>query len=130
MKLENHIAKLREHISALEWALEQDNQSAIGFHASAGSVELLSILLHKLGKVTADFQLNHSWFKSRRIAETKLPLSFPKKVEIMSIMEEIEELRNPLCYGSPRPEEAVAEIADCFRRLKLVVEGVLGDKLE
>ena len=130
MRLENHIAKLREHTRALEWALEQDNQSAIGFHASAGSVELLSILLHKLGKVTADFQINHAWFKSRRILEAKLNADFPRKEEIIAVMEEIEELRNPLCYGSPRPEEAVAEMADCFRGLKATIEEILGEKLD
>jgi len=130
MKLENHISKLREHIIALEWALEHDNQSSIGFHASAGSVELLSVLLHRLGKATADFQLNHTWFKSRKVIETKLDFDFPGKAEIISIMEEIEDLRNPLCYGSPRPEEAVTEMADCFRQLKAMVEKILGDKLD
>ncbi|MBM3303734.1 MAG: hypothetical protein FJY76_01450 [Candidatus Aenigmarchaeota archaeon] len=130
MKLENHALKLREHLRALEWAVRQDNQSSIGFHASAGSVEVLSILLHRLMKVQLDFQINHGWFKSKGVLSQKMPFDFPRKEEILRLMWNIEELRNPLCYGSPRPESSIDEILESFYKIKEIVEGILGEKLE
>ena len=130
MKLENHMLKLREHLKALEWGVKQNNQSSIGFHASAGSVEMLSILLHRLRKVQADFQLNHTWFKSDGVLEKKLPFDFPHKEEIIGLIKGIEELRNPLCYGSPKLESSIDEVLEHFYKIKEIVEGVLGEKLE
>jgi hypothetical protein len=62
MKLENHLKKLHEHMDGLEWGIKQNNHSSIGFHASQGGVELVSIYLHKLNLIPADIQLKHTWF--------------------------------------------------------------------
>lgn len=127
MKLEGHVQKLCEHMAGLEWGLRQNNDSAVGFHASAGSVELLSILLHRLELVTPGFQVNHTWFRSRKVMEVKFNFDFPRKTEILAGMEEIEELRNPLCYGVRDPGK-VRLIAERFRRLRGAVEDVTGDR--
>ncbi len=130
MKLENHMIALKEHTEALEWAIKRRNQTSIGFHASSGSIELLAILLHRLEKVPADFQLNHTWFKSDKIVKSKLTFDFPCKEDILSILERIEELRNPLCYGAPKPESTIDEILENFNKLKKNVGGILGDNFD
>lgn len=114
----------------MEWGLRQNNHSAVGFHASAGSVELVSILLHKLEVVSLGFQINHIWFRSKRTIETKFDFEFPKKAEIMTLMEEIEELRNPLCYGAPRKEESIEIMTEKFHELKEVIEGMTGERYD
>ena len=100
MKLESHVSKLKEHISGLEWGIMQENHSAIGFHASAGSIELLSILLHKLEIISAGFQINHVWFRSSNMIENKFDFDFTNKNKILSIMKEI---TKPLMFLSMLP---------------------------
>lgn len=126
MKLERHIEKLKEHVSGLEWGIRQNNSSSVGFHASAGSVELLSILLHKLELISPGFQINHTWFRSKSTIETKFSFDFPKKTEIITILEEIEDLRDPLCYGAPESER-MEMMTEGFHKLKGLVEGITGE---
>lgn len=130
MKLENHLKKLKEHMNGLEWGIRQNNYSAIGFHASQGAVEVISIYLHKLKLIPADIQLKHTWFKSKGTKETKFDFSFPKKNEILALAKGIEDLRNSLCYGAPKPEKSVNTVADNFRRLKSLIEKELGEKFD
>jgi hypothetical protein len=130
MKLENHLKKLKEHVNGLEWGIRQNNHSAIGFHASQGAVEIISIYLHKLKLIPADIQIKHIWFRSRGAMETKFDFSFPKKNEILSLAGEIEDARNSLCYGAPKPEETVEGVAGSFRRLKSLIEKELGEKFD
>jgi hypothetical protein len=130
MKLENHLKKLHEHMDGLEWGIKQNNHSSIGFHASQGAVELVSIYLHKLKLIPADVQLKHTWFKSKSVMEMKLGFDFSRKGEILKLVEAIENLRNPLCYGAPRPEESLGIVTDSFRKLKSIIEKELGEKLD
>lgn len=130
MKLENHLAKLKEHLAGLEWGIKQDNQPSIGFHASAGMVELLSIYLHKLKLISGDIQLKHNWFNSENTIREKLNFDFPHKNTIIGLMLDIEEMRNPLCYGSPRPEEIVDAIITNFHDLKEIIEKQIGEKFD
>lgn len=130
MKLENHMKKLKEHIDGLEWGVRQDNHSAVGFHASQGAIELVSIYLHNMSLITGDVQLKHTWFRSKRAMEERLGFSFPRKKEIFDLISDIEGLRNPLCYGAPKPDESIIIIAEKFRRLKAVIEKELGEKLD
>lgn len=130
MKLENHLAKLNEHLAGLEWGIKQDNQSSIGFHASAGMVELLSIYLHRLKLIPGDVQLKHNWFSSENTIREKLNFDFPHKNTIIGLMLDIEEMRNPLCYGSPRPEEIIDAIIKDFHDLKEIIEKELGEKFD
>lgn len=127
MKLENHMLKLKEHLDGLEWGIRQNNHSAIGFHASQGAVELVSIYLHKLNLITADIQLKHTWFRSANLIGQKLDFEFPNKQEILGLVGRIEDLRNPLCYGSPRPEESLDAAVSTLRKLKSLIEKELGD---
>lgn len=130
MKLENHITKLKEHLEGLDWGIKQDNQSSVGFHASAGMVELLSIYLHKLKLVPGDFQLKHNWFNSETTVREKLNFDFPRKNTILGLMMKIEEMRNPLCYGAPRAEVVIDAMTTHFHDLKELVEHELGEKLD
>lgn len=95
-----------------------------------GAVEIISIYLHKLKLIPADIQLKHTWFKSKGIEKTKFDFSFPKKNEILALAGEIEDVRNSLCYGAPKPEEFVEAVADNFRRLKSLIEKELGEKFD
>lgn len=130
MKLENHIVKLKEHLEGLEWGAKQNNQSGVGFHASAGMVELFSIYLHKLNLISGDFQLKHNWFKSENVIKEKLNFDFPHKNTILELMTAIEEMRNPLCYGAPRPEDIIDTILTDFYDLKEIIEKELGERLD
>ncbi len=130
MKLENHLAKLKEHLAGLEWGIKQENQSSIGFNASAGMVEMLSIYLHKLKLISGDVQLKHNWFNSENTIREKLNFDFPHKNTIIGLMLDIEEMRNPLCYGSPRPEEIIDNIITNFNDLKEIIEKELGEKFD
>jgi hypothetical protein len=126
MKLESHIQKLKEHIAGIQWGVRQSNGSAVGFHASAGSVDLFSIMLHKLELVSQGFQVNHTWFRSKAIMCEKFSFDFPKKTEILDIMEEIEDLRNPLCYGRG-DNEKLGLITERFQKLRKMVEEITGE---
>lgn len=130
MKLENHTAKLKEHLDGLEWGIKQNNQSSVGFHASAGMVELLSIYLHKLKLVSGDFQVKHNWFNSENTVREKINFDFPHKNTILGLMMKIEEMRNPLCYGTPRAEVAIDAMTRRFHDLKERMEHELGEKLD
>lgn len=129
MRLESHLKKLKQHLAGLEWGIKQNNESATGFHASAGSVELLSILLRKLRLVSVGFQINHRWFSSPAIVAQKFGFDFPRKEEALNLMRSIEELRNPLCYGSPGKEAAVDAMMEDFHRLKRIIEEELDESL-
>ena len=63
------------------------NPRAIGFSVSAGSVDLLSFYLHKLGKISIGKIIKHQWFKRPLDNQKKLPLyerkigvDFPRKM--------------------------------------------------
>lgn len=120
--------KLEEHLDGLEWGIRQNNHSSVGFHASQGAVEMVSIYLHKLNLITADIQLKHTWFRSRKSMEEKLGFDFPRKEKIMLLIEEIEDMRNPLCYGTPKPEESLEIVMEKFRELRALIEKELGEK--
>ena len=48
---------------------------------------------------------------------------------MLGLIEEIEDMRNPLCYGSPRPDESLEIVIDKFRMLKNIIEKELGEKI-
>lgn len=127
MSVTNHIIKLKEHLDALEWAIKNGNQSSIGFHASQGAIEMVSIYLHKKHLVPQDIQIKHTWFRSEKAIKEKLNFDFPHKGKIIELIKEIEDLRDPLCYGTPREEEAIEMIMENFNSLKMLIEKELGD---
>ena len=121
MKIENHIKRLNESIQLIQESIEkgiEERQRTIGFNTSAGSADLLEILLHKKSLIDPGFMLKHEWFKSKNILKEKLNFDFPKKDKIIDLMYKIEEKRNILCYGSPQKEEIIRETIDNFNKLK------------
>lgn len=132
MKIENHQKRLKENLDVLEESLTKnlvERQSTIGFCVSAASIHLIEILLHKKNIIDSSFVLKHEWFKSKNKLNDKLHFDFPKKTKILLFMKEIQEKRNDLCYGSPKPEKDIPEYIEKFNKLKEIF-GSLGVKDE
>lgn len=130
MKIEDHVKAFEQHKRTIfRWALEvlglKDGQRIIGLHASRGIIELLSVLIHKTGKVDMGFQLNHRWFKSKNVSE-RLP-NFPEKDKIISKITELENLCETLSYGSEKPEYDTERALLLFKELEKMIEDKIGD---
>lgn len=139
------MTSLKRHKELLNFSVElidnvlskglMSNPRAIGFATSAGSVDLISIYLHKLGKISLGKIIEHQWFKNSKkgqkkelLYERKIGIDFPKKDEIFSLMCEIEEKRNILAYGNPT-EKNVEQTISSFRKLKNLIEELIGENL-
>jgi len=121
MKIENHLESYKEHRETIfDWALKikglKNSQRVIGTHASRGIVDLLAAYLLKKGVIDTGTQINHRWFKSKRIME-KLP-EFEGKEEICNEMIKLELLCEDLTYGSPKPEEKIKEAILMFNKIE------------
>lgn len=121
MKIENHLESYKEHKETIfDWALKikglKNSQRVIGTHASRAMVDLLSAYLLKKGLIDAGLQINHRWFKSKKIKE-KLP-EFENKEEICEDMIKLELLCEDLTYGSPKPEEKIKEAILMFNKIE------------
>ncbi|MBU3912576.1 MAG: hypothetical protein KKE50_00640 [Nanoarchaeota archaeon] len=126
MKLENHLESYKEHKETIfDWALKvkgiENSQRIIGLHASRAIIDLLSAYLLKRNLIDPGVQINHRWFKSKKVTE-HLP-DFPNKEKIISLMIELELVCEDLTYGSPKPEEKIKEAIFLFNKL----EGELKD---
>ncbi|MBT4376624.1 hypothetical protein HOD29_04585 [archaeon] len=125
MKLEQHEQAFAEHIRNIERAIDEsieDNQRNLGFNISQGSVELFSIFLHKLHLIEGSGdQLDHRIFKNKNLIEKKLPVTFPLKKKMLSIMEKIELERIALCYGSRKPKFRVEKVLNNFQELRKLI---------
>jgi len=82
MKIENHLDSYKEHKETIfDWALKvkgiKNSQRVIGLHASRAIIDLLSVYLLKRNLIDPGTQINHRWFKSKKVME-KLP-EFEKK---------------------------------------------------
>jgi|SRR3989344_8321974 len=132
---DRHQSLLRQSLDLLDLAISKgmlDNSRAIAFAASSGAVDLLSILLHNLGKLSSGKVIEHQWFKRPKpeqkkapIYEKKLDFNFPHKKEIFSLMCTIEEHRSSLAYGNPT-ESDVMRVTEAFRKLREIIEKELG----
>jgi hypothetical protein len=121
MKIENHIESYKEHRETIfDWALKvkgiKNSQRIIGTHASRAIVDLLAAYLLKRTLIDSGMQLNHRWFKSKKILEI-LP-DFENKEEICKDMIKLELLCEDLTYGSPKPEEKIKEAILLFNKLE------------
>jgi len=121
MKIENHMESYKEHRETIfDWALKvkgiKNSQRIIGTHASRAIVDLLAAYLLKKTLIDSGMQLNHRWFKSKRILEI-LP-DFENKEEICKDMIKLELLCEDLTYGSPKPEEKIKEAILLFNKLE------------
>ena len=111
------------------------NPRAIGFATSSGSVDLLSIYLHKHGKISIGKIIEHQWFKKpsteqkkESLYEKKIGVDLPKKNEIYPLMCEIEEKRTILAYGNPSDKD-VEDAVNSFKKLKAIIEKEIGEEL-
>lgn len=136
--IEEHRRALDESIRAIKACVDFDVESSprtIGFNCSAGSVDILSIYLHKLGKLPVGKIIDHTWFKPLQLGQKKLPIyqeklnfDFPKNEEIFELMCRIEEKRNKLIYGKGTKAE-IEGVLESFWKLKGLVESELGGEL-
>ncbi len=132
MKIESHLENLKESIRKIEDAITEGlerNQRTLGFHASSGAVDMLEIILHKNNLIDAGFIIKHEWLNSKNVLSEKLSFEFPKKEEIISLMMQIEAMRNPFCYGRRRKEEELMPIVEDFNKLKQIFLEVMGYEL-
>ena len=133
---ENHKALLMQSIRKLKLSIIEGielNSRDIAFNASAGSIDLLSILLHKLGKIDTGFIIKHEWFKKpqlgqkkQAIYEERIKTEFPEKQAIYGLMCSIEELRNKIAYNITS-KETIQSMLDYFFKLKELTEKITGE---
>lgn len=125
MKLKQHEEALREHINSINKAIDEgivDNQRNLGFNVSQGSVELFAIFLHKLHLIEGSGdQFDHRIFKSKDLINRKIPMDFPLKDKILSIMRDIELERIALCYGSRKPKSRIEKNLKNFQELRKII---------
>ncbi|MDP7115528.1 MAG: hypothetical protein QF915_00585, partial [Candidatus Woesearchaeota archaeon] len=106
-----------------------ESQRNIAFNISQGSVELVSIYLHKLNLIEGSGdQLDHRTFRSKNLIEKKLPVTFPRRNEILDLMKYIQDERNVLCYGSRKPLKRVRDLIQNFRKLQKIIENPANKK--
>ncbi len=137
-----HIARIQEHLQVLKDAIAvgiEHRPATIGFHASACSIDLLELYLHKMGKIPIGMQVKHDWFKRPKpgqkiqpLAERYLQVEFPQKARILELLYTLEEKRNKLIYGHTTPPE-IAQTQETFVQFKNLLIGMLqeqGENLE
>ena len=121
MNIDKHYERLMESLEVLDESISKGiakRQRTIGFNCSAAAADMLEIFLHKNDLIDPGFVVKHDWFKSKNKIKEKFPFDFKNKNEILKIMEEVEEKRNDLCYGSPKEEKVIEEIILKFNKLK------------
>ena len=125
MKLENHIESFKEHKETIfDWALKtkglKNSQRNIGLHCPRAIIDLLSIYLLEKNKIDVSKQINHRWFKSKKVEE-KLP-EFPNKNIIITKIIELEILCENLAYGAPQPEDKIKKAIELFNKIEKEIE--------
>lgn len=128
MKAEVHGEAFEERKETImKWATEirglDKSQRSVGDNASKAIIELLSLALHKSRLVKEGFQLNHRWFKSKKIG-TMLP-DFENKAEIVPKMVKLENLCESLSYGKKRPLHEIQEALSLFNELEEKIKKLL-----
>ena len=77
--------------------------------------------MHHLNLVSAGEGWDHRTFKSKENIEIRIPADFPKRTEILGLMEIIEGGRILLCYGKRKPEGEIIEVVNAFQKLKEII---------
>ena len=122
MKLEHHLESFKEYKETIfDWALKikglKNSQRIICTHASRAIVDLLATYLLKRSLIDPGLQINHRWFKSKKVND-KLP-NFDNKEKIISEMIKLELLCEELTYGTPKSEQKIQEALVLFKKLEL-----------
>ena len=121
MKIENHLESFKEHKETIfDWAIGikglKASQRIVGTHASRAMIDLLAVHLLKRNLIDAGTQINHRWFKSKKVFE-RLP-EFNNKKQILSQIIELELICEDLTYGSPKSEEKIKQEINLFNKLE------------
>jgi len=121
MKIEDHLTSFNEHKETIfEWALKvkglKNSQRIIGLHISRAIIDLLSAYLHETNKINLGFQINHRWFKSKKVLK-KLP-DFKDKEKIINNIIKLELLSEDLSYSSPKSIEKIKEAINLFKKIE------------
>lgn len=137
-----HKRRIKEHLDELQDAITigvEKRPATIGFHTSACAAELLEMYLHLANLISSGKKVNHSWFKRPKegqkvepLIERKLPVTFPNKEKIYSLIYEIEENRDNLVYGKSTKAQIEATFST-FQRLKNELQKRIeerGEKIE
>lgn len=137
--LQIHKEHIMEHMQELTDAIAigvEKRSVTISLHTSACSIELLELYLHILGKISAGGMVKHEWFKSPKpeqkiapLAERKIIIDFPDKIQLLSLMYIIEEERNKLIYGRPNLT-ALEAVLNSFNKLHQIIKDRLKEKGE
>ena len=125
MNIEKHLDRLKESIEVIDESITKDivkRQRTIGFSISAASADMFEIFLHKSKLVDPGFIVKHEWLKSKNKTKEKFPFDFEDKGKILGLMNSIEASRDPLCYGTPKPEAFIKEAVNKFNELKGIFE--------
>lgn len=131
-----HRQRIREHFDELKDAIMlgiEQRPATIGFHTSAGAIDLLELYLHVTGKIALGKQIKHDWFKRPKpgqkvkpLAERQLPISFPRKEEIFELFYTLEEGRNKLLYGKSSPSD-IRLAVDTLEKVKKIILPLLAE---
>ncbi|MBI2135814.1 hypothetical protein HYU06_01965 [Candidatus Woesearchaeota archaeon] len=127
MRIESHLENLKESAKEINDAITEgllSKQRSIGFHASAGAIDMVEILLHENNLIDTGFVIKHEWFKSEKSIENKFHFDFPNKKEILILVKDIETIRNKLCYGKRQSEETLEKVINDFNKLKEIFSKV------
>ena len=87
MKIENHLESFKEHKETIfDWAIGikglKASQRIVGTHASRAMIGPVAIHLLKRNLIDTGTQINHRWFKSKKVFERLL--EFNNKEQILS----------------------------------------------
>ena len=121
MNIVKHAERLKESMEVIDESITKGvvkRQRTIGFSISAASADMFEIFLHKNKLVDPGFIVKHEWFKSKNKVKDKFSFEFEDKGRILGLMADIEESRDPLCYGTPKSEEYIREVIKQFNELK------------
>lgn len=121
MLIENHKIRLRESLHNITRVVAEgatENQRSVGFHTSAGSVDLLNIYLHQAGHLDTSADVAHRKLLSGRLLSEAVPYAFPNKDRIFELLIQIEGARTGLCYGRPQDVAVVEATLRAFTELR------------
>lgn len=138
--IEEHRKKIKEHLEEIDDAIEEGVEKkpvTIGFHCSACSIQFLELYLHVINNIPVGKIIKHDWFKKPKpeqkieaLIERKLPINFPRKEEIYSLIYELEEKRNSLVYGKSSEKEIKKVLASFLKLKEIFRELFKNEKIE
>lgn len=125
MKAEDHLRNIKESLDVIKESIQkglQERQRNIGFNTSVAATEMLEVFLHSQNLINPGTTIKHDWFSSIKKIKDKLKFDFPEKEKVITLIHDIEEKRNILCYGKPQPTETIKSVLESFNQVKELFE--------